>query len=490
MGIEKLVGNAKVIADVCLQFGDTGKGKVSGLLTSEWADITARGTGGDNAGHTEVVDGVRRVSHVLPASIFYDGAGKYSVLGQGMVINLQSLAREMEEIAKAGLSHGNLRISDNAHLILPHHIDLDSKNTSQANGGIGSTGKGIGPAYAEKIARVGVKLRHLYDPESLQEILTRTIRHNFPSMPDRFVNYMVGGYLADIRKDILPIAESIRGKVIDAGSQLRSWIREGKKVCLEGAQGTDLSIEHGTYPFVTSSDCTTNGLASGVGIPASSIDLVLGVVKFPFMSRVGGGPFPTEIGGVEMEKYCAKNEGNRLRDELKRARVSYQESPQGIVYNHNDVQILWMLNQRDGSTQNTGLRLKANEYGATTGRPRRVGWTDAVAARHASQVNGSPQKLVFTKVDCLSGADEFKIAYAYRLPSGSTTEEFPTDPELLRKVEPVYTTYPGYAMTGREREYDQLPKSLRKAMQDLSDFVGQPIGMVSVGADREANIFV
>ena len=250
---------------------------------------------------------------------------------------------------------------------------------------------------------------------------------------------------------------------------------------MEGAQGLLLSIEHGPYPYVTSSDCSLNGTAGGVGLSARDVDLPLGIVKFPFMTRVGAGPFPTELGGRDSETYCANEEHTKL-NELVEYGINYSSDNGGIHYDCKDPKIIGMMNSDDSFIQGVGIRLAAGEYGATTGRPRRTGWTDAVAVKYAVGINGP--LLVLTKPDSLSGVGEFKLCFGYRIGTKLETH-FSRDDFVLRSVTPKYHTYEGYGDISSARSYDRLPNSLRDSIRDLEKFSGGRVAIVSVGQDRE-----
>jgi adenylosuccinate synthase len=245
-----------------------------------------------------------------------------------------------------------------------------------------------------------------------------------------------------------------------------------------------LSIEHGTYPYVTSSDCSLNGTASGVGLSARMVDLPLGIVKFPFMTRVGAGPFPTEFGGRISEAYCAED-GHTKLDELKQYGIAHQLIGGKVRYDMNDPKIIEMINSKDEFIQGIGIRLAAGEYGATTGRPRRTGWTDGVIAKYAAGINGPI--FVLTKADSLSGAKEFKLAYGYEK-GDQESDTFSKSEGFLRGVTPQYKSYEGYGDISQVRQYDKFPSSLREAIGDFEEFSGGRVVIVSVGADRDETV--
>ncbi len=475
MTLEKLLKDVKILAVVCNQFGDTGKGKFSDYFSIHFADVTARGTGGNNAGHTVVINGHERIFHLIPAGIVNDSNGQINVLGNGMVIDLSVLCSELNELDREGLSYNNLMISRDAHVIMPYHIKRDkSTEQSQKSGGIGTTGRGIGPCYADKIARRGITIGDLFDKEFLKKKTIKAARFYSEQVIDP----------DEIILGLMNYAERIRPYVRDTVNEMHNFVRSSKRILLEGAQGLLLSIEHGTYPYVTSSDCSLNGTANGVGLPAKSVDLCLGIVKFPFMTRVGGGPFPTELGGRRSEEYCGE-EGHTKLDELKKYQIPFEEKNGKIIYNPNDVKILQMIHSEDPFIQGIGIRLAANEYGATTGRPRRIGFTDAVSAKYAVGINGP--LMILTKVDSLAGAENFKICYGYRKGS-KFSREFSRDEKTLREVEPQYKNYSGYADIGLLRQFDRLPSSLLGSISDFEGFTGGKVVAVSVGSDREATI--
>ncbi len=473
MGLDDLLKGVQIAAIFCNQWGDTGKGKFSDYFASHWADVSARGTGGNNAGHTVVVNGKEKIFHLVPAGITGDRDGKVNILGNGMVIDLEVLCHELNELDAEGISYNNLMISRDANVIMPYHVARDkAKDASQKEGGIGSTGRGIGPSYTDKIARRGIMIGDLFDRDKLAEKINKA-REVYR---EQVIN--VDGTI----DSLMPFADRIKPFVRDTVSEMRSFVRQGKKILLEGAQGLLLSIEHGTYPYVTSSDCSLNGTASGVGLSARAVDLPLGVVKFPFMTRVGAGPFPTEFGGIRSEIYCGED-GHRKADELREYGIPHEIVNGKVVYNNRHSRILEMINSGDEFVQGIGVRLAAGEYGATTGRPRRTGWTDAVAAKYAVGINGP--LLILTKPDSLSGTQNFKLCFGYD-EAGSI--DFSRDEESLRRASPRYETYQGYGYINDIRKYGKLPHSLRAAIRDFENFTRGRVAVVSVGADREETI--
>ena len=409
------------------QWGDEGKGKIVDLLTPHFS-IVARFQGGHNAGHTVYVNGTKFVLRLIPSGILH--AGVTCVIGNGLVVDLAALFAEVDELTRNGIDVASrLIISDKAHLILPYHRDLDL--LSEARRGerkIGTTSRGIGPAYEDKIARRGVRVCDLMDPVGLEQ----NIRDNVTAR-NRLVQ--------DSTMDWRPVFDQLMGY----GQRLRPWVRDvslllaeairaGEAILFEGAQGTLLDIDHGTYPYVTSSNATIGGVCTGLGVGPRAIGAVMGVVK-AYTTRVGEGPLPTELLG-EM--------GNRLRD--------------------------------------TG-----NEYGAVTGRPRRCGWYDAVAVRYGARINGL-DALALTKLDVLDGLDRIDICTAYRCGSRTLTE-FPSDIGQLAACEPVYETMPGWpSPTKGVRRFEDLPEAARRYIARLEEVSGVRAALVSTGSERDDTI--
>ncbi len=410
------------------QWGDEGKGKIVDLLTPHF-DIVARYQGGHNAGHTVYVNGTKFVLRLIPSGILHPGIT--CVIGNGVVVDPQALFAEVDELARSGIEVGDrLIVSDKAHLILPYHRDLDLlAEARRGDRKIGTTSRGIGPAYEDKIARRGIRVGDLADAEALAQ----GVRDNVAAR-----NRLV----ADSTMDWKPVL----GELIEQANRLRPWIRDvslmlgdamaqGKSILFEGAQGTLLDIDHGTYPYVTSSNASIGGVCTGLGVGPRAIDGVIGVVK-AYTTRVGEGPLPTELSG-EM--------GHRLRE-------------------------------------------SGNEYGAVTGRPRRCGWYDAVAARYAARINGL-DLLALTKLDVLDGLERVDICTAYR--SGSrTVTEFPSDAGQLAACEPVYESWPGWSTPTRAaRRYSDLPENARQYIARLEEVSGVRAGIVSTGSERNDTIF-
>lgn len=409
------------------QWGDEGKGKIVDLLTPH-VSIVARYQGGHNAGHTVYVKGRKFVLHLIPAGILH--AGVTCVIGNGVVVDPHALFAELEELARHGVEAADrLLISDKAHLILPYHRELDL--LAEARRGerrIGTTSRGIGPAYEDKIARRGIRVCDLADAASLAD----DVRENVEAR-----NHLIGDSTLDWRPvldDLLTLGDRMRPWIADVSLYLAEAVAAGRPILFEGAQGTLLDVDHGTYPFVTSSNATVGGVCTGLGIGPRAIHAVLGVTK-AYTTRVGEGPLPTELTGTM---------GDRLRD--------------------------------------TG-----QEYGASTGRPRRCGWYDAVAVRYAVRINGL-DALALTKLDVLDGLEQVEICTAYRH-DGAILTEWPSDTAKLAACEPVYETLPGWSRPTRGvRRYADLPTEARRYIARLEEVSGVPAAIVSTGSDRDETI--
>jgi len=410
------------------QWGDEGKGKIVDLLTRHFS-IVARYQGGHNAGHTVYVGGTKFILRLIPSGIFHPGVT--CVIGNGVVVDPEALFAEVEELAKHGLEIGNrIAISDKAHVILPYHRDLDL--LSEARRGerlIGTTSRGIGPAYEDKIARRGIRVCDLADPAALE----RSVRDNVTAR-----NRLVQDSTMDWRpvlEQLLEYGKRMRPWVTDVSLLLAEAMREGRPILFEGAQGTLLDIDHGTYPYVTSSNASVGGVCTGLGVGPRAVGGVMGVVK-AYTTRVGEGPLPTELFGEA---------GERLRE-------------------------------------------GGHEYGAVTGRPRRCGWYDAVAARYSVRINGI-DALALTKLDVLDGLERIEICTAYRC-NGRTLTEFPSDMVQLAACEPVYESIAGWSAPTRGlRQFDELPMAARRYIARLEEVSGVPVAIVSTGSERDDTVF-
>jgi adenylosuccinate synthase len=416
------------------QWGDEGKGKIVDLLT-QYADVVVRFQGGNNAGHTLVVGGEKTVLHLIPSGILHPG--KACVIGNGVVVDPEVLIVEIDRLKQKGFlaDDGQLAISLDAHVIMPWHKAIDlAREKAMGEGKIGTTGRGIGPTYEDKVARRGLRVRDLLDEERLR----RKVQERVASAREELARL---GAASDLDAAALAQRAADQGRRIaryaaDVSLWLHRAIKAGKSLLFEGAQGTLLDVDHGTYPFVTSSNTVAGNAVIGCGLGPRAVDYVLGISK-AYSTRVGGGPYPTELHDATGER----------------------------------------------------LRKIGNEFGATTGRPRRTGWLDAVALRYAARVNGL-DGLALTKLDVLTGFDTVRIAVAYRL-DGKMLEELPGDPEVLERCEPVYEDLPGWSEKVEGlRTWDDLPKAARAYIQRVQDLAGVKVVGLSVGADRGETILV
>ncbi|WP_096437980.1 adenylosuccinate synthase [Alteribacter populi] len=408
------------------QWGDEGKGKITDYL-SEQAELVARYQGGNNAGHTIVFGGVKYKLHLIPSGIFY--SDKTCVIGNGMVIDPKALVEELKYLHDKGVDTSNLRISNRAHVILPYHLKLDAvEEDSKGANKIGTTKKGIGPAYMDKAARVGIRIADLLDKETFEEKLELNLRDK-----NRLLEkvYEVEGFKKeDILEEYYNYGQEISNYVTDTSVVLNDALDEGRRVLFEGAQGVMLDIDQGTYPFVTSSNPIAGGVTIGSGVGPSKINHVVGVSK-AYTTRVGDGPFPTEL---------TDEVGDRIRD-------------------------------------------VGNEYGTTTGRPRRVGWFDSVVVRHARRVSGITD-LSLNSIDVLSGIKKLKICVAYEY-KGEIIDEFPASLKVLAECKPVYEELDGWDedITG-VKSLHELPKNALYYVERISQLTGIPLSVFSVGPDR------
>ncbi|ANZ57797.1 adenylosuccinate synthase [Fructilactobacillus lindneri] len=407
------------------QWGDEGKGKIVDYLSKD-SDVIARYQGGDNAGHTIVFNDHKFSLQLLPSGIFY--SDKLAIIGNGVVLNPKSLFKEMKYLNDNGVTTDNLRISSRAQVIMPYHILLDELSEKDRTNKIGTTKKGIGPAYMDKIARVGIRVADLIHPESLKKILSETLRQknqlltklygvkplDFETMYEEYKNY----------------GQQMKKYVTDT-SMIINEMADNKNVLFEGAQGIMLDIDHGTYPYVTSSNPVAGGAAVGAGIGPTKITDVIGVCK-AYTSRVGEGPFPTEL----------LNEiGNHIRD-------------------------------------------TAHEYGTVTKRPRRIGWLDTVALRHAARVSGLTS-LAMNCVDVLDELDTIKVCTGYEL-NGKIIDYYPANLDVLDQCKPIYQELPGWKVSTTECTiFEQLPQNAQNYIKTVEKLVNVPIDWYSVGPDRE-----
>jgi len=416
---------------VGIQWGDEGKGKIVDLLT-EKADIVVRFQGGNNAGHTLVVEGKKYIFHLIPSGILHKD--KMCVIGNGVVIDPFVLLGEMKTLEKEGIpvKSDRLKISSRAHLILPYHRHLDQARESKLGKKIGTTGRGIGPAYEDKVGRRGIRLADFLNPAVFKQKLEENIER---------ANFILTRYLGKEpidKQEYEELDENLRKRlapfVTDTSLLLYTSSSEGKAILFEGAQGALLDVDHGTYPYVTSSNTVTGNVCCGAGVGPTSIKAIVGVLK-AYTTRVGGGPFPTE-----------------LRDET------------GQV-----------------------LRDRGAEYGSTTGRPRRCGWFDAVAVRHAVRINGVTS-IALTKLDVLDDIPVIKMCTEYLL-DGEPVREFPPLADDLERVIPVYREINGWQedITGF-RSWEELPSRAKNYVAIIEEAVGVPVDIISVGSDREQTV--
>jgi adenylosuccinate synthase len=421
------------IVVVGAQWGDEGKGKVVDLLAPH-VDVVVRYQGGNNAGHTVVVGPNKFVLQTVPGGILNPGVR--CVIGCGVVVDPAALIEEMEHLVQRGVSlDGNLYISKNAHLIMPYHPALDRASEARAGDrAIGTTGKGVGPAYADKAARVGIRMADLMDERLFREKLELNVAQKNRLLREIYdtqtftVETILAAYLG--------YAGWLAPYVTDTALQLSRWMDRGASVLFEGAQGTMLDIDHGTYPFITSSSTTAGGACTGTGVPPTRIDGALGISK-AYCTRVGGGPFPTEVSGD-----VARELGTR-----------------------------------------------GNEFGAVTGRPRRCGWADAVALRYAVRINGLDAMAV-TKLDVLDTFDTVRVCVGYRY-RGEVLTDFPEEDRIWHEAAPVYEDVSGWrSSTHGLRDVRQLPTKARQYLDRLAELIGVEIALVSTGPVRDETMLV
>ena len=414
------------------QWGDEGKGKIVDYL-AEKADVVARYQGGNNAGHTVVVAGKEFKLHLLPSGILYKG--KTCIIGNGVVIDPSVLLKEIKAMQAQGFDTTGLKISNRAHVIMPYHRLLDAaEEENRGDNKIGTTKSGIGPCYMDKNARSGIRIVDLMDVEEFSEKLKRNVEAK-----NNLLKAVYGAEGVDyeaVLKEYLGYAEELRSYVTDTSAALNQAIKQGKNVMFEGAQATMLDLDHGTYPFVTSSNPIAGGVGTGAGIGPTKISNVIGVVK-AYTTRVGEGPFPTE-----------------LLDEM-----------------------------------GDHIRKVGHEYGTTTGRPRRCGWLDACVVRYAVDLSGIDY-MAITRLDILDAVKTLQLCVAYKY-KGEIINEFPASLKVLAAVEPVYEEFAGWESdTTSIRNYDELPLNARLYLERLSEVAGTKLGIVSVGPGRDQTIFM
>jgi len=420
------------VAVIGMQWGDEGKGKLVDIF-SEHADVVVRFQGGNNAGHTVVVNDQKTVLHLVPSGVLH--SGKVCVIGNGVVVDAKTLVEEIDELQKRGFlqDEGQLKISDRAHLILPYHRAIDlARERLRGAGKIGTTGRGIGPAYEDKMARMGIRFVDLLDERVFVDVLRRAVEEKNAYLK-AILNEDVLDY-DSMRDECERLRERLAPMVTDTSVYLDRALAAGRRVLFEGGQGTMLDVDHGTYPYVTSSNTIAGAVCTGGGIAPNRLTGVIGITK-AYTTRVGGGPFPTE-----------------LNDETGRKL------------------------QQDGA-----------EFGATTGRPRRCGWFDAVVARRAVMLNGLTG-VAITKLDVLTGLKTVRMCIAYEY-EGSRVDEFPSNPWMLEKMKPIYEEVPGWdEPIAKARTLDDLPENAQRYVRCLEELTGTRATNVSVGARREDTI--
>ena len=422
---------AKNVVVIGTQWGDEGKGKIVDWLTDH-AQGVVRFQGGHNAGHTLVIGGKKTILRLIPSGILH--AGKACYIGNGVVLSPDALLKEIDELEAAGVDvKSRLHISEACPLILPYHIAIDqARETAKGAGKIGTTGRGIGPAYEDKVARRAIRLQDLFDPKRFSEKLEPLLDYH---------NFVLTQYLkapavsfSKTRDDALELAPRLAPMITDVSRALYDAGRAGKSLLFEGAQGALLDIDHGTYPYVTSSNCVAGAASAGAGVGPGMLHYVLGITK-AYTTRVGSGPFPTELEDETGDK----------------------------------------------------LRKRGNEFGSVTGRPRRCGWFDAAALKRSMQINGV-SGLCITKLDVLDGLETLRICTGYRI-DGELTDMPPPGAEAMEKCEPVYESLSGWTQsTFGIKRLDDLPEAARGYLKRIEAICGVPVDMISTGPDREETI--
>ena len=415
----------QTLAIIGAQWGDEGKGKIVDYL-SEKFDLIVRAQGGNNAGHTVVVKGKQTILHLIPSGLLHPG--KIGVIGNGVVIDPKVLSQEIKELQKSGIAINpeNLKISEQAHVILPIHTELDKLKDKKQ--GIGTTSRGIGPAYSDKVSRIGIRMWDFCN-DRFQELLQKQLDFHAPFLTRGGISLAA----EHIAAEYIPFAKQFRPFLTDTSLYLDTALKAGKKVLFEGAQGALLDIDQGTYPYVTSSNTVAGGLATGAGIGPNQFREIWGISK-AYTTRVGGGPFPTELLGEEAET----------------------------------------------------LREKGKEYGATTGRPRRVGWLDLVALKRAVRINGLTG-LIITKLDVLNGYPSLNVCTKYML-DRKEIYEMPTATDQLARAAPVYQTLSGWKKIVKV-DKESISSELKTYIQTIQNYLNVPVTILSIGKDRSQTIW-
>jgi len=412
------------------QWGDEGKGKIIDVLSPK-ADYVVRFQGGNNAGHTVIVNDEKFILHLLPSGII-NSAGK-CIIGAGVVVDIEVLLKEIDELEKRGKKLDNLFIDERAHIIMPYHIEIDkAKEEAMGENKIGTTQRGIGPCYIDKIARNGIRIGDLLEPERFRDKLTWNVKEK----NDMLTRYGKGTFdLEQLYEKFMKLAEKIKFRIIDAVVEINEGIEDGKVVLFEGAQALMLDIDYGTYPYVTSSSPTSGGVTVGTGVAPTKISRVLGVMK-AYTTRVGEGPFPTE------------------------------------------------LENEDGET----LRKVGHEFGATTGRPRRCGWLDLVIGRYAVLIDGLTD-IVLTKLDVLTGFEKIKVAVGYEI-DGKVCHSYPGNLRKSKNLKIIYDELDGWKENITQiKNYEDLPENCKKYVEYIEKKLKCNISMISVGPERSQNIY-
>lgn len=426
----KAVTTMSAIVIIGGQWGDEGKGKATDALGAD-VDYVVKFNGGNNAGHTVVVDGEKYALHLLPSGILTPNVT--AVIGNGVVVDIEVLFQEIEAMEARGVDCSKLRVSANAHIIPPYNRDLDKvQERFLGKRKIGTTGRGVGPTYADKMSRVGLRIQDLFDENILRQKVEGALRIKNQVLVKIYNRR--AAVVDEVVEELLGYAERLRPMVVDSSLELNNAIADGKTVLFEAGQATMLDVDHGTYPFVTSSNCTAAGACTGSGVPPRSIDSVIAVVK-AYVTRVGEGPFPTELLGREGE---------------------------------------W-------------LRRQGGEFGVTTGRPRRTGWYDAPISRYTARVNGVTD-FVLTKLDVLTGLEEIPVCVAYEI-DGKRVEEVPASQSDFHHAKPIFETFPGWTEDiSQVRTMEDLPENARNYVLALEKISGARISAIGVGPEREGLI--
>lgn len=416
---------------VGLQYGDEGKGKITDVLSAK-SDYVVRFQGGDNAGHTVYAGDEKFVLHLLPSGVL-QCPGK-CIIANGVVVNPKAFMNEIAQLESKGMRTDHIFISRRAHVIMPYHILLDTYREEEKGGTeIGTTKKGIGPCYEDKIARVGIRMVDLLNPEVLREKIEKNLKVKNSLFEKYFGKPTLN--LQEIYNEFIEIGKALQSRIVDTEVELNEAIRDGKNVLFEGAQALMLDIDFGTYPFVTSSSPSTGGVCTGAGVPPTALQNLIGVSK-AYTTRVGNGPFPSEL-------------DNELGEQIRKV---------------------------------------GHEFGATTGRPRRTGWLDLVSLKHACMINGI-NNLVITKLDVLTGINQIKIVTKYKTEDGKIIDYFTSSTTKLYKYEPVYEELEGWDEDITAiRSYDELPVNAKKYIEFIESYLGINVYLVSVGPERSQNI--